>query len=181
LRMPERCDPYIYFRRVRPYIHGWANQPSIPAGILYEGVEEYAGKPQKFRGETGAQSSIVPALDAVLGLSHAEDMLRSYLNEMRDYMPLKHRAFIEALEAGPSVRDYCLRHSKAHPRLRDLYNAAIDELCRFRSTHLEYAQSYINKQSREDARNPNAIGTGGTPFIPYLTKHRNETKSHRID
>jgi indoleamine 2,3-dioxygenase len=180
LRMPERCDPYVYFRRVRPYIHGWANQPSIPAGIVYEGVEEYQGKPQKFRGETGAQSSIIPALDAALGVTHAEDMLRSYLNEMRDYMPPGHRTFIEAVEAGPSVREYVLRHSKARPMLRDTYNTAIDEVGRFRSIHLEYARSYINKQSRADARNPNAIGTGGTPFIPYLTKHRNETKSHRI-
>ena len=57
---------------------------------------------------------------------------------------------------------------------------ALDQLCRFRSTHLEYARSYIVKQSRGDARNPNAIGTGGTPFVPYLTKHRNETKSYRI-
>jgi indoleamine 2,3-dioxygenase len=181
LRMPERCDPYVYFRRVRPYIHGWANQPSIPAGVVYEGVEEYAGKAQKFRGETGAQSSIIPALDAVLGLTHAEDMLRSYLNEMRDYMPPRHRAFIEAVERGPSVRQYVMRHRRTRPTLRDAYNAAIDEICRFRSTHLEYARSYINKQSRGDARNPNAIGTGGTPFIPYLTKHRNETKSHRIE
>jgi indoleamine 2,3-dioxygenase len=180
LRMPERCDPYVYFRRVRPYIHGWANQPSIPEGVAYEGVEEYAGKAQKFRGETGAQSSIIPALDAVLGLTHAEDMLRSYLNEMRDYMPPRHRAFIEAVEGGPSVRQYVMRHRRARTTLRDAYNAAIDEICRFRSTHLEYARSYINKQSRGDARNPNAIGTGGTPFIPYLTKHRNETKSHRI-
>jgi len=180
LRMPERCDPYVYFRRVRPYIHGWANQPSIPSGVVYEGVEDYAGKAQKFRGETGAQSSIIPALDAVLGLTHAEDMLRSYLNEMRDYMPPGHRAFIEAVEAGPSVRQYVMRHRKARPTLRDAYNAAIDGVCRFRSTHLEYAHSYINKQSRGDARNPNSIGTGGTPFIPYLTKHRNETKSHRI-
>ena len=27
-RMPEFCDPYIYFNRVRPYIHGWANHPA---------------------------------------------------------------------------------------------------------------------------------------------------------
>jgi indoleamine 2,3-dioxygenase len=180
LRMPERCDPYVYFRRVRPYIHGWANQPSLPSGMVYEGVEEYAGKPQKFRGETGAQSSIIPSLDATLGVTHAEDMLRGYLNEMREYMPPKHRRFIEALEAGPSVRDFVLRHSQAHPTLRDLYNSAIDGIAHFRTTHLEYAHSYINKQTRGDARNPNAIGTGGTPFIPYLTKHRNETKSHRI-
>src|SRR5437762_4715855 len=78
LRMPERCDPYIYFNRVRPYIHGWANQPSLPSGIMYEGVEEYGGRPQKFRGETGAQSSIIPVLDAALGLTHADDRLRSY-------------------------------------------------------------------------------------------------------
>jgi len=180
LRMPERCDPYVYFRRVRPYIHGWANQPSLPSGMVYEGVEEYAGKPQYFRGETGAQSSIIPALDAALGITHAEDMLRSYLNEMRDYMPPKHRRFIEAVEAGASVRDFVLRHSQARPTLRDLYNAAIDGLGHFRSTHLEYAHSYINKQTRGDVRNPNSIGTGGTPFMPYLTKHRNETKSHRI-
>jgi indoleamine 2,3-dioxygenase len=180
LRMPEHCDPYIYFRRVRPYIHGWANQPSLPSGMVYEGVEEYAGKPQYFRGETGAQSSIIPALDAALGITHAEDMLRSYLNEMRDYMPPKHRGFIEAVEAGAPVREYVLRHSETHPTLRDLYNAAIDEVGKFRSTHLEYAHSYINKQTRGDARNPNSVGTGGTPFMPYLTKHRNETKSHRI-
>jgi indoleamine 2,3-dioxygenase len=136
LRMPERCDPYIYFHRVRPYIHGWANQPSLPSGIVYEGVEEYAGKGQNLRGETGAQSSIIPALDAALGVTHAEDMLRSYLNEMRDYMPPRHRGFIEAVEAGPSIREFVLRHSQAHPTLRDLYNAAIDEMGKFRSTHL---------------------------------------------
>src|ERR1041385_7509658 len=29
-RMPEKCDPYIYYRRVRPYIHGWKNHPLLP-------------------------------------------------------------------------------------------------------------------------------------------------------
>ena len=180
LRMPERCDPYIYFNRVRPYIHGWANQPSLPSGIVYEGAEEYGGRPQKFRGETGAQSSIIPTLDAALGITHANDMLRSYLIEMRDYMPPKHCAFIAAVESGPSLREFVSRRRAMQPNLRDVYNAALDGVSRFRSTHLEYARSYIVKQSRGGARNPNAIGTGGTPFVPYLTKHRNETKSHRI-
>jgi indoleamine 2,3-dioxygenase len=179
-RMPESCDPYIYFKRVRPYIHGWANQPSLPSGLVYEGVEAYRGKPQRFRGETGAQSSIIPALDAALGVAHAEDMLRSYLLQMRDYMPPQHRAFIAAVESEPSLREFLLRHRGTQPTLRDLYNAALDGLSQFRSTHLEYARRYIVKQSRGGARNPNAIGTGGTPFVPYLTKHRNETKSHRI-
>ena len=59
-RMPERCDPYIYFHRVRPYIHGWANNPALGEGLVYEGVDKFAGKPQAFRGQTGSQSSIVP-------------------------------------------------------------------------------------------------------------------------
>jgi indoleamine 2,3-dioxygenase len=178
LRMPERCDPYVYFRRVRPYIHGWANHPSLPAGLIYEGVEDYGGRAQSFRGETGAQSSIIPAFDAALGITHAEDMLRRYLQEMRDYMPPKHRAFIEAVEAGPSVRDYVLRHQ--YPRLRDAYNAAVDGIELFRSTHLEYARNYIVKQSHGGKRNPRDVGTGGTPFIPYLKKHRVETRGHKI-
>jgi indoleamine 2,3-dioxygenase len=180
LRMPERCDPYIYFNRVRPYIHGWANHPALPAGMLYEGVDEYGGARQKFRGETGAQSAIIPSLDAALGITHAEDMLRSYLTEMRDYMPPKHRAFIAALETGASVRDYVIRHKIQRPSLRDAYNACIDGLDRFRSTHLEYAHSYIIKQSHGAEHNPNDLGTGGTPFAPYLTKHRDETARHRI-
>jgi indoleamine 2,3-dioxygenase len=180
LRMPERCDPYVYFRRVRPYIHGWANHPGLPAGMIYEGVEDYRGVAQSFRGETGAQSSIIPALDAALEIAHAEDMLRSYLKEMRDYMPPKHRAFIETVEAGPSVRDYVLRHRALHPRLRDAYNAAVDGIELFRSTHLEYARNYIVKQSQGGKRNPGDVGTGGTPFVPYLKKHRAETGQHRI-
>ena len=33
--MPERCDPYIYFHRVRPYIHGWKDNPALGAGLIY--------------------------------------------------------------------------------------------------------------------------------------------------
>ncbi len=181
LRMPERCDPYIYYHRVRPYLHGWANHPLLPTGIIYEGVTAYGDKPQMFRGETGAQSSIVPALDAALAITHAEDLLRTYLQEMRDYMPPKHRGFVEAIETGPSIRDFVLRHRRRAPRLREAYNAAVDALAQFRATHLEYAHNYIVKQAQGRPQNPRDVGTGGTPLIPYLSKHREETRAHRID
>ena len=180
VRMPERCDPYIYFRRVRPYIHGWANHPTLPAGMIYEGVEDYRGVAQSFRGETGAQSSIIPALDAALGIAHAEDMLHCYLKEMRHYMPPKHRAFIKTVETGPCLRDYVLRHRDLYPCLRNSYNAAVDGIELFRSTHLEYARNYIAKQNQGGKRNPADVGTGGTPFVPYLKKHRSETGQHKI-
>jgi indoleamine 2,3-dioxygenase len=177
-RMPEWCDPYIYYHRVRPYIHGWKNHPDLPDGLIYEGVTAYQGQPQHFRGETGAQSSIVPSLDAMLGIAHKEDVLRSYLMEMRTYMPPDHRAFIESLEARGSVRPFIQQSGRL--RLTEVYNACITGLERFRSLHLEYAASYIFRQAQTNNKNPHDVGTGGTPFMKYLQKHCEETADHRL-
>jgi indoleamine 2,3-dioxygenase len=177
-RMPEFCDPYIYFNRVRPYIHGWKNHPALPVGLVYDGVVEYGGKPQQFRGETGAQSSIVPALDALLGVAHADDPLRAYLMEMRQYMPPRHRAFVETVERAPAVRDYVL--GRQETSLRDAYDRCVSFVEQFRARHLEYAAKYIHNQRPRDASNPSEVGTGGTPFMPYLKKHLDETTGHRV-
>ena len=181
LRMPEHCDPFIYFHRVRPYIHGWKDHPALPEGLIYEGVRAYEGKPQHFRGETGAQSAIIPSMDAALGIQHADDPLRPYLMEMRDYMPPKHKTFIEAVERGPSVRQYVRENLKDHPSLKESYNECVKGVERFRSKHLEYAALYVQKQSLRSPYNPTERGTGGTPFLPYLKKHRDETSKHKLE
>ena len=177
-RMPERCDPYVYFHRVRPYIFGWKNNPSLPNGVVYEGVEEYQGKGQTFRGETGAQSAIVPALDAVLGIVHEQDQLRDYLMEMRQYMPPMHVKFIEAAENGPSVRNFVMACNKES--IKKLFNEAVELVADFRALHLEYAGTYIHAQSQKTPGNPSAVGTGGTPFMVYLRKHRDETRNQPV-
>ena len=177
-RMPERCDPYIYFHRVRPYIFGWRNNPSLPDGVIYEGVDEYKGIGQKFRGETGAQSAIIPAMDGVLGIEHERDELREYLMEMRTYMPPKHVAFIEAVEAGPSVRNFVT--SAQRSSLTTVFNECVELVANFRAMHLEYAGRYIHAQAQATPGNPSAVGTGGTPFMTYLRKHRDETKKQTL-
>ncbi|MDQ7030167.1 MAG: indoleamine 2,3-dioxygenase [Ardenticatenia bacterium] len=179
-RMPERCDPYIYYHRVRPYVNGWKNNPAVPDGIVYEGVADYGGTPQQFRGGSGAQTAIIPAIDAALGIDHADDPLRPYLLEMRAYMTPAQRAFIEAVEVGPSVRDYVLAHHRAYPKLREAYNTCVVALQRFRQRHLEYAALYVQRQAQRQAGNSTEIGTGGTPFMPFLKKHRDETRRHLI-
>ncbi len=175
-RMPERCDPYIYYHRVRPYIHAWKNNPALPDGLIYEDC--FDNKPQQFRGETGAQSSIIPALDHVLGITHQKDELRVYLQEMRDYMPFEHRAFLDDLEKLEPVRTFVARSHDE--RLKTVYNQCVDLITRFRSTHLLYASKYIHKQSQDSSANPHAIGTGGTPFMKYLSKHEKETEEHKL-
>jgi indoleamine 2,3-dioxygenase len=172
LRMPENCDPYIYYNRVRPFIHGWQQSP-----VIYEGVAEYRGAPQGYYGETGAQSTIVPCLDAVLGVTHQTDELQVYLAGMRTYMPPDHVAFLEQLEAGPSVRNLVL--GQGERQLRQVYDTCLAELAAFRTTHLDYATRYIQDQTQVGA-NTNLYGTGGTPFMRYLRKHRDETSRQRV-
>ncbi|MCD8497700.1 MAG: indoleamine 2,3-dioxygenase [Alphaproteobacteria bacterium] len=177
-RMPERCDPYVYYHRVRPYIHGWKGNPAMPDGLIYEGVDKYQGKPQPFRGQTGSQSSIVPVMDALLGISHENDPLREYLDELHQYRPPKHRLFIEAVQENSKLRDFVSASGSAE--LVQVYNDIVDHVQKFRTRHLEYAASYINKQARDSEGNPVDIGTGGTPFMKYLKKHRDESVSHLL-
>jgi indoleamine 2,3-dioxygenase len=177
-RMPERCDPYIYFHRVRPYIHGWANNPALGEGLVYEGVDKFAGKPQAYRGQTGSQSSIVPSMDALFGVHHSADPLKSFLDELHHYRPVAHRRFIEDLAAQSTLRDFVTRANS--PGLRDAFNACLEQVARFRTRHLEYAASYINKQAGSIPGNDPDVGTGGTPFMKYLKKHRDENRAQLV-
>ena len=171
-RMPEKCDPFIYYNRVRPYIFGWKNNPATPNGVIYEGVEEYGGTPQLFRGETGAQSSIVPALDALLGVTHSNDPLKEYLDEMRLYMPKEHRNLLNDLDQwSENNRSKSIREDSSVL----LSDEIIKEVHTFRNKHLEYARIYIHEQSLSNQNNSNVVGTGGTPFMKYLDKHLQET------
>jgi len=176
-RMPERCDPYVYYHRVRPFIFGSKDNPDLKDGVVYE--DEYNNKPQFFRGETGAQSSIMPTLDGAMGIQHSEDSLRHYLNEMREYMPLEHRNFIEEIEAKSIVKEL-IRESET---LIEAYNECLEEIRAFRALHFQYARTYIHNQSKQ--KNPFGAGgstirgTGGTPFMKYLKKHRDETEQQK--
>ena len=177
-RMPERCDPYVYFERVRPYIHGWRDNPALPNGIIYEGVARYGSEGQAFRGQTGSQSSIVPAMDALLGVGHAADPLREYLDQLHIYRPPAHRRFIDDTRQASQLRRFV---EQAKDRgLTEAYNTIIQAIADFRTRHLEYAASYINKQQRAASGNDTEVGTGGTPFMRYLKKHRDETAARLI-
>ena len=178
-RMPEKCDPYVYYHRVRPFIFGTKDNPDLKKGLVYE--NQFNNMPQFFRGETGAQSSIMPFLDGALGIYHTKDHLRHYLNEMREYMPPEHRSMIEEVENISKAKEM-INKSKS---LTNKYNKCLEEIRKFRALHLEFAASYIHKQSQ--IKNPFGTGgstikgTGGTPFMKYLKKHRDETEKQKVN
>lgn len=163
-RMPEHCHPTVYYHEVRPYIFSFEN-------IIYKGVEKFAGKPQSFVGETGAQSSIIPALVRVLGVSHQETTMTKYLRIMQDYMPKPHREFIQAI--NPSALRGTIQKNNQQAMI-NAYNETLQQLSTFRNMHIRYAASYIANQS------PDSVGTGGTEFMTWLQKLIDETEGQLL-
>jgi indoleamine 2,3-dioxygenase len=173
-RMPEKCDPYVYYLRVRQFIFGWTE---IPGGVTYEGVSAFSG-PQSFRGETGAQSAIIPAFDTVLEIGFgSDDELARHQVELTSYMPPAHRATLQSLR-NSGVRDFTVGSHRLS--LRQTYNRAIRLSANFREHHGGFARAYIAKQTQTSAANPTATGTGGTPFMTYLEQHVRQVQAHEI-
>jgi indoleamine 2,3-dioxygenase len=164
-RMPERCSADDYFRIIRPQIFGFSD-------VVYEGVEQFAGKKQSFRGETGAQSTVIPAIKKFLGVQHKESLLTNHLRDMINYMPPLHRAFLQETpimtEQGSLLRDLAITHRENLP-LKNAYNDCVTLIYKFEDIHFHYADDYINKKVT------NPAGTGGTPFMEWLYLMKEET------
>jgi indoleamine 2,3-dioxygenase len=169
MRMYGKCDPHVFFHRVRPFLAAW------PApGVIYEGISE---TPMMFAGGSAGQSSLVQSLDAVLGVRHTHPETMGFLAEMRQYMPPKHRAFVEALEGGPDVRAFVIARRPSAPNVADAYDRCIHALTDFRRKHMEIAVRYITMQSPRPAE---ALGTGGTSPARFLGAAREDTKRHGL-
>lgn len=161
-QMPKGCDPDLYYDEIRPYMFSFSS-------VVFEGVEQYGGRPMNFRGGSGAQSSVVPAVIAALGVRHETNELMAHLDVMREYMPVQHRQYIAARETS-LIRDYVYQR----PALADAYNACLRQLITFRRAHFYYARTYIFAKSTD------GVGTGGTMFMEFLSKLVKETEDHLI-
>lgn len=164
-RMGENCRPEVYFHGVRPYIFGFTD-------TVYEGC--FDGKPQTVRGETGAQSSIVPCFVSALGVVHQDSLLTRHLADMRNYMPVPHREFLATLDQKARAGQALRQAAQADAALVDIYNECLAGLLAFRRGHLGLAVDYIAKKVSSPQ------GTGGTPFIEWLSKLVEETEAQKL-
>ncbi len=153
-RIPERMRPELYFREFRPYIRFFEN-------VTYSGVDS---KAMNFRGETGAQSSIMPTLVAFMKIRHTQSILTDHLNDMRRFMPAEHRKSIQRVERMPTPRELASAST---------FNAVLDAMASFREVHMGWADQYVH-QRVDDPR-----GTGGTPYMTWLNQLIDETRAAR--
>ena len=154
-RIPEKMDPALYYRTFRPYIRFFEN-------VVFEGVIE---TPMDFRGETGAQSSIMPTLVALMKIPHKPSLLTNHLADMQNFMPREHREIIADVQ---NLRDLRSLADK------ELYNEVLEAMAVFREVHYGWAEEYINRRVADPR------GTGGTPYMQWLGQLIAETRAHKI-
>jgi indoleamine 2,3-dioxygenase len=168
-RLTEKCDPYIFYNRLRPILDAWKDP-----GVFYEGV---SNQPQMWIAASAAQCSLFHAFDIAFGIDH-QDQGGQFLRRMREYMPLKHRQFLAEFEAGPSLREYILHKKPDYSRLKELYNQSVELLDAFRKKHLEISVNYVVKQARK--KETGVSGTSGTNVTRFLGQVRRETSEYII-
>ncbi len=170
-RMAEENSPANYgdvqdaeTEGYRPYIEGFD-------GVRYEGVDALDG-PQSFRGETGAQSSIFPTLDRAFGVPHATSALTDHVDEMVDYMPRRHRDWLDAVDAGPDITDYV--REAGDRELAAVHDDAMTRIIGFRILHRLFAYEYIEEPTGKQE------GTGGTFYPDFLEDFIDECEQQLV-
>ncbi|KIW19345.1 hypothetical protein PV08_03640 [Exophiala spinifera] len=166
----------------RTFIFGITSQSMFPNGVIYQGTRYGDSKPLYFRGESGANDSIIPLLDHLLEIPMPTNPLTDILKDFRQYRPKPHREFLawvmsKSGEVG--VRKYCCRGgstdvdnqkdssssgSVQSPAilLTTLYLKLLDHVRSFRWRHWMFAREYIIK------RTPHPTATGGSPIVTWL-------------
>lgn len=212
-RMYEMCDPHIFYFRIRPFLAGWKNMADagLPDGVRYGNETEF----RQYAGGSNAQSSLIQALDIILSVHHnppgehrqqkvspsvplhenPDKHTRSietpkknnFIQQMRSYMPGKHREFLEALTEVAEIREYVVRNSERVPELVLSYDACLAMLRAFRDRHIQIVSRYIILQAQRQNTGTGmrrhglataekaTRGTGGTALIPFLKQARDET------
>ncbi|KAF7882145.1 hypothetical protein EAF00_011661 [Botryotinia globosa] len=215
-RMYEKCDPEVFYHIIRPFLAGSKNMSAagLPRGVFYD-EGNGSGEWRMYSGGSNAQSSLIQFWDAVLGVKHVPTRpmgkpqsetvepkkgCHGFLEEMRNYMPGSHRAFLNQISEISPIHNY-VDSSICSSSVTKAYNHAVETLTEFRNIHIQIVTRYIINPSRkamaqgtekENAGLNLAVattkkggkdvrGTGGTQLIPFLKQSRDETRNMVVD
>ncbi|KAI0201946.1 indoleamine 2,3-dioxygenase-like protein [Astrocystis sublimbata] len=159
----------------RTFIFGITSQSMFPDGVVYEGIND--DKPMSFRGESGANDSMIPLMDNLLQIQMPNTPLTEILRDFRDYRPSNHRQFlveVKQCSEDLSVKDFALgmgspdvaaiagEQKELVFESRSLWIKLLNQVRDFRWRHWCFAREYILKQTSH----PTA--TGGSPIVTWL-------------
>lgn len=198
-RMPEGCDPHVFYHHQRHFLAG---SQSI-GGLVYDDGTGREEDRRSYVGMSNAQSSLVVFFDLVLGISHSHSTKgdKSFLSNMREYMPGNHRRFLEHIAEIANIQTFVEERSD-HQDLLTAYNACLEMMGSMRDVHIRIVARYIVTQSLKRggrglcscdentsvprtespsvAPGKTGMGLGGTDLIPFLSRIRTGTRQSKM-
>ena len=157
----SRHERYNDFRVFIMGIKG--NDKIFPNGLTYENC--FNNEPQYYRGQTGAQDSIIPMMDIFTGIVdyYPDNQLTQYLLDLRSYRPVCIQNFFNDLREHYKNNNIFeqLKNDSNYEGLIYLLKI-VDEVYLFRNGHWQFVQKYIMSNTKY------AFATGGTPITTWL-------------
>lgn len=181
-------EPSVFYGIMRIYLSGWKDNPTMPNGLVYEGVQ---AEPMEYSGGSAAQSSLLHCFDELLGVKH-EAKSGAFLTRMRDYMLPAHRQMIQDISLQPSLKSFV--QQQGSEQLNQAFQLCVTKLLALRSYHINVVSRFVTvpaararqlrEQTRESkgeiiSRAPTALeerGTGGSGIMSFLKTVRDQTK-----
>ena len=178
--MWDKSRPMEY-TSFRTFIFGITSQSMFPDGVVYEGLN--GGRPMSFRGESGANDSMVPLMDNLLQVPMPDTPLTEILRDFREYRPSNHKAFLQFVRersrevglkdlalgtsrssssSSTADEDEELQQQQQERRSRGLWLQILNQVRDFRWRHWCFAREYILK------RTSHPTATGGSPIVTWL-------------
>jgi indoleamine 2,3-dioxygenase len=155
----DHLDPTVFRNEIRPLLYGHDQ-------IAFRGVP---GEPTvMYIGETGAQSGMIRAADAVLGAAHSNSIMTSMNRFLRCAPPIHQQFFEHASAVGRRLVDF-----SSSKRVSEARRAALRSIARFRRTHLMVVTDFLVPEGKSLAER----GTGGTEFQVWLKHMIDETEA----
>ncbi|EOO02662.1 putative indoleamine -dioxygenase family protein [Phaeoacremonium minimum UCRPA7] len=168
----------------RTFIFGITSQSMFPNGVVYEGIND--GEPMSFRGESGANDSMIPLMDNFLQIPMPETPLTEILKDFRQYRPSNHRQFLmfvrdKSLQVG--LKDAALslsvkvadgQEKELLQESRQLWLKILNQVRDFRWRHWCFGKEYILK------RTSHPTATGGSPIVTWLPNQLQAVLSEMI-
>lgn len=166
-RMIEHCDPDYFWQWLRLYFQGWeAVKSPTEVGVQLLGVNDFH---HVYRGSSGAQSSILPALDAIFGIRHKIDDAYHHSLSLQQYMPREHRALIELLKTSVIKESI---ETSGWKDLKVAWQDVVSSIKNFRLAHFWLVVKYIFEPAKRRGIARQSIpGSGGTSIDNFLVGH----------
>jgi hypothetical protein len=138
--MYDGCNPNVFWSNIRLYLGGYTKDNGLPDGLGVTGTDLRFN----YGGGSAAQSTLIQAIDIVLGIPHDSEHGVKFLADQRKYMPKKHQQFLIDLEKKYSklpIREVVMTIND--PSLTSVYNDSVSALKNFRMAHYSIVHKYI--------------------------------------